>query len=113
MFGMGGMNPKQMEKMMKQLGMDVVTIDADEVVIKSGSQRIIISNPSVQKIKVQGKETFQISGDVSEQAEEKEKFSEADVKMVAEQAKCPETKARKALEENNGDIAEAILSLQN
>ena len=103
-------NPRQMEKMMKQMGMSQVPIDADEVIIKkSDGSEIVITSPDVQKIKMMGQESFQITGNIEERSGTK--FSPEDVKMVAEQAGVSEEEAVKALEEF-GDIAEAILHLK-
>lgn len=109
--GLGGLNPKKMQAMMKQFGMSQEDINASRVIIeKSDKSKIIIENPSVAKMNVQGNEMFQISGDVKEESSEP-KTSEADVKTVMEKTKVSETKARKALEETDGDLAEAILKL--
>ncbi len=109
---MPGMNPKQMKNMMKQMGMQMVEIDAIEVVIKCADKEIVISNPQVSKVKAMGNETFQIVGDVSERSPETEKFTSEDVKMVAEQGEVSEDKARAVLEETDGDIAEAIMKVK-
>jgi len=109
---MPGMNPKQMKSMMKQMGMQMVEIDAIEVVIKCADKEIVISNPQVSKVKAMGNETFQIVGDVSERSPETEKFTDDDVKMVAEQGGVSEDDARTALEETDGDIAEAIMKVK-
>ncbi len=109
---MPGMNPKQMKNMMKQMGMQMTEIEASEVVIKCSDKEIVILNPQVSKVKAMGNETFQIVGDVSERSLEVEKFTSEDVKMVAEQGEVSEDAARKALEDTDGDIAEAILKVQ-
>ena len=105
--GLGGMNPKKMQAMMKQLGIKQEEIDAQRVVIERDSGNIIIENPSVSKVEMQGRETWQISGDTKE---EESGVSEGDVKLVAEKTGKSEEDARKALEETE-DIAEAILKL--
>ena len=92
---------------MKKMGIKQEEIEADEVIIKSSSGKIIISNPSVMKMTMAGRESFEITGDVSE-----EKLADEDVKTVAEQAGVDEDKAKEALEKSNGDLAEAILSLK-
>jgi len=103
-------NPRQMEKMMKQMGMSQVPIEADEVIIrKSDGSEIVITSPDVQKIKMMGQESFQITGNIEERSGDN--FSHDDVRMVAEQAGVSEEEATKALEEF-GDIAEAILHLK-
>ena len=103
-------DPKQMEKMMKQMGVNVEKIEAEEVIIKSGSKEIVISNPDISKIKMGGQETFEIVGNVSERA--REKFSEEDVRTVCAQTGVSESEARAALEETGGDLAEAIMKLK-
>lgn len=105
----GGIDPKKMNAMMKQMGIAQEEIDAKRVIIECEDKNIIIENPSVMKIKMQGQENFQISGDITE--ETKEDSATEDIKTVAEKTGCSEEEARKALEENNGDLAEAILSL--
>ena len=80
--GLGKINPKQMQNMMRQMGISQEDIDADRVIIEKSDGKIIIENPSIQKIKMNGQESFQISGDIRE--ESAEKFSEDDVKLVAE-----------------------------
>ncbi|VVB82157.1 Nascent polypeptide-associated complex protein [uncultured archaeon] len=102
-----GINPKQMQAVMKQMGMSQTEIDALRVIIeKSDGNKIVINNPSVVKIKMQGQESFQISGDVAEEVG----FSEEDIKVIMEKTDCSEKEAKKALEET-GDLAEAILRL--
>ena len=71
-----GLNPKNMEKMMKQMGIKQEDIDADEVIIKSSEGNLVIKNPKVTKINMQGHETFQISGDVHEE------MNEEDIKTI-------------------------------
>lgn len=104
-----GLNPKKMQAVMKQMGISQEDIDSSKVIIeKSEGGRIIIKNPSVIKINMQGQESFQVVGDVSEESEEK--ILEEDIKTVMEKTKCSEEKARKTLEKT-GDLAEAILEL--
>ena len=114
---MFNMNAKQMEKMMKQMGIKQEQIDAEEVIIKTAGGEIVISSPQVVKVNVGGQETFQISGEIAERekstepAEPKEKFSEEDAKLVAQQSGASLEDARAALEET-GDIAGAIMKLK-
>lgn len=108
-----GVNPRQMQQMMRQMGMSQTELEAEQVVIKlkSGKQ-LVFENPNVQQIKMQGQETFQLMGTYSELEEKAQiTISEDDVEMVAEQANVSKDKAKEALENNNGDIAEAIVSL--
>ena len=108
--GLGGLNPKKMQAMMKQLGMAQEEIDASKVIIeKPDNTKIIIENPSVTKINVQGQENFQISGDIKEEGEHG--ISEEDIKTVIEKTNSTEEEAKKALKNSGGDLAEAILKL--
>ena len=59
-------NPKQLEKAMKQMGVKSEDIPADEVIIRSAGKEIVISNPTVTKVNMMGQDSFQISGSVSE-----------------------------------------------
>mgnify|MGYP001612702144 CR=1 FL=1 len=71
------------------------------------SGKKVIQNPSIQKVKMHGQESFQISGDDSESSAG---FTEEDIKLVAEKTGKTEEKAKIALEETK-DIAEAIIKL--
>jgi nascent polypeptide-associated complex subunit alpha len=103
------LNPKQMEKMAKQLGMKMESIDAEQVIIKlQAGGEIVIDNPQVSKINMMGQDTFQVTGDVTEKDEEGE---EDDVEIVSEKAGVSHDEARRVLDETN-DIAEAILRLK-
>lgn len=102
-------NPKQMEKAMRQLGMKTENIDASEVIIRLNSGgELAVLNPSVQKIVMGGQESLQITGEITER---KAGISPEDVAIVAEKAGVSQDAAQKALEETSGDIAEAILKL--
>jgi nascent polypeptide-associated complex subunit alpha len=105
----GGLDPKKMQAMMRQMGIKQEELDASKVTIKKrDGSKIIIENPSVTKITMQGNESFQISGDISEQ---EEGISEEDIKTVMEKTGSDFKEAKKALENADGDLAEAILSL--
>jgi nascent polypeptide-associated complex subunit alpha len=109
--GRGGMNPKKMQGMMKQLGIEMSDIDnAEQVIIKTTDGDIIIDNPSISIMRAQGVDTYQINGDVRT-APKALVILDEDVRLVCEQTGASEEEARKALEENNGDLAEAILAL--
>ncbi len=107
------MNPKQMEKMMKQMGIKSENIDAQDVVIRCADKEMIITNPSIQKVNMMGQVSFQISGEVSERAidEDAPKYTDDDIQMVMDQTNCEKNEAIDALKETDGDIAEAILIL--
>lgn len=102
------LNPKQIEKAMKRMGVQSQEIEAEEVVIKTKDKDIVISNPSVARVNMMGQDSFQVSGEVSERSRG---VSPEDVQMVMDQTGASEEDARKALEET-GDLAESILKLK-
>lgn len=108
-----GINPRKMQQMMKQMGIQQVEIPATEVIIKTETKEIRIVNPSVSKVNMMGQETFQISGEIQEQElSTAPEISAEDIKTVMEQAEVDEKTAWAAIEEAKGDLAEAIISLQ-
>jgi|SRR3989344_229009 len=104
----GGMDPKKMQSVMKQMGISQEEISADRVIIEKEGENIIINNPHIVKIKMQGQESFQISGDVSV---EEVGVSEEDIKLVMEKTGKSENEVREALEKSDGDLTEAIMEL--
>ena len=101
------LNPRKMQEAMKQMGMSQEDIDASKVIIeKKDGKRIIITNPFVAKIKIQGQESFQISGEVNEEIS----ISEQDIKTVMEKTGHNKEDSKRALEKTQ-DLAEAILEL--
>lgn len=130
MGGRGGMNPKKLNQMMRQLGIEVEDIDdVEEVVIRTADREIVFRDAAVSKMVAQGQTTWQLTGTPEERARgagpaggaasaapaaaepEGPKFTEDDVRLVAENAKVPLDKARAALEAADGEPAEAILKL--
>ncbi|MEK6817543.1 MAG: nascent polypeptide-associated complex protein [Nanoarchaeota archaeon] len=106
----GGIDPKKMQAMMKQMGISQKEIPASKVIIeKTDGSKIIIENPSVMQVKMQGQESFQISGEIKEETAKVE-ISEDDIKAVVEKTGVSKKKARETLEKT-GDLAEAILEL--
>lgn len=106
--GLGGMDPKKMNAMMKQLGIKQEEIEATRVIIEKEGGRIIINNPGVQKIVMQGQESWQITGEATE---EEIGIKEADVLLVMEKTGKNKEDSMTALKEADGDIAEAIMKL--
>ncbi len=118
-----GLNPRKMQQMMKQLGIQQVDIPATEVIIRGEEKDLVIRNPSVAKVNMMGQETFQITGEVEERAREEERgaakeeiseedISEDDIKTVMEQAGVDRKTAERALAETQGDLAEAIVKVK-
>jgi len=108
---MFNMDPKKMQQAMKQMGIAQEDVNAKRVIIEKEDSNIVIENPSVTKIKVQGQESFQISGDVREESSTQEvQISEEDIKTVVEKTGKDEETVKKTLEKTK-DLAEAILEL--
>lgn len=105
------MNPKQLKKMAKKMGMKMDQITAEEVVIRTPDKEIVIENPQVSKVKMMGQETWQITGEETERVRGSETTKE-DVKTVMDQTGASEEEARKALDEADGNLAAAILKLK-
>jgi len=104
---MPNMDPKQMERLMRQMGINSKQVPATRVVIELEGQKLIISQPQVTEITAQGQKSYQISGNVSTESV----LSEEDVKMIMEQTGASHDVAVDALNKANGNIAEAILAL--
>jgi nascent polypeptide-associated complex subunit alpha len=103
-----GMNPKMVKQAMKKMGMKQEDIPATEVIIKTQAGDLLIRNPQVAKITMAGEESFQITG----QVERTQVVNEGDIETVMTQAQCSREQAHAALEKSDGDLAEAILNLQ-
>ncbi len=107
--GMGGMDPKQMQRMLKQLGIKSEEVDAKKVIIELEGKSIAILEPQITVMEVQGKRIYTVTG---EEKVEVKSFSEEDIELVSKQANVSKEKALAALKKNDGDIAEAIMELK-
>ena len=107
----GRINPRQMNQMMKRLGINVKEIEnVEKVIIQTGDKEYVFENAEVTIMDAQGQKTYQITGN-PKIIDRKEEIKEEDIKLVIEQTGKSEEEAIKALEETNGDIAEAIMKL--
>jgi len=106
----GGINPKQMQGMMKKMGIAQTEIRAHRVVIECEDKNIIIEEPSVIKVSMQGQVSYQISG--QEREESIEQFNEEDIKMVMEKTEKSRQEVVDCLDKNEGDIASTIMELK-
>ncbi len=109
----------ELKKQFKRLGLkvDVEEVKAVKIVIEDeeGRELVMESPASVILVKLPTKDYMvQAIGklEVRSVTREETAFSEDDVRLVAEQAGVSLEEARKALEETGGDIAAAILLLQ-
>ena len=110
----GGLNPRQMKQMMRRMGIRTEEIDANTVTIHGSEREIIIEDPEVMKMVVQGREIFNITGGRIREREVEAaiEIEEDDVEIVSRQANVSKEEARNALEESKGDIAAAIMRLK-
>ena len=121
---MGGKRPlspreaKRMQARMRQVELDGV----EEVVIRFADKETVIYNPTVVKAFIPGmieSDTFQVVGEGidrprgSDTSESKKvTFSDTDVELVMNQTGVSKEEAEKALDEENGDLAGAIVRLK-
>jgi nascent polypeptide-associated complex subunit alpha len=109
--GMRGVNPKAVDKMMKQMGIDSTEIEnVEQVIIRTADTDIIFDDASVTKVDAPGMTSYQIVGTPQEKPRETV-IPEEDVALVAEQTGKPIDEARAILKETGGDLAEAIMKL--
>ncbi len=101
------------------MGLNMAAVDGvEDVVIRTASKEIVITEPEVSILEVQGQKIYQITGgQVSERAPERKapatSVAEEDIRLVADQTGKSLEAAKKALEESGGDLAKAILLLQS
>jgi nascent polypeptide-associated complex subunit alpha len=109
-----GMNPKQlkqMQKAMKQMGMDMKDVKGvSEVIIKFKDKELLIINPKVNVTDFMGQQTYQITGKANEKKIEVElEIPEDDIELVSAQTGASKDEVIKVLKETQGDLAEAII----
>ncbi len=102
-------------RMLERMGLDMTQIpDVKEVIIRTSSKDLVIREANVSEINAKGMRVFQVMGSEVEEIErEQPKFTEEDVLLVAQQAGVSKERASVALEESNGDLAQAILQLSS
>lgn len=103
-----------MQQMMKKMGISQDEIDASEVIIKLSDRKLVFREPQVSKVDMMGQETYQIVGEPEEEPLEEDnlEISDEDVQTVIDQTGVNKEKALSAIQEADGDLAEAILKLQ-
>ena len=106
-----GMNPRQMNQMMKKLGINVKEIpNVEKVIILTEKKEYVFSEAEVTVMDAQGQKTYQIVGNPSVANREKE-LPEEDINLIVEQTGVSKDEAKNMLKETDGDIAEAIMRL--
>jgi nascent polypeptide-associated complex subunit alpha len=107
------MDPRMVKQAMKRMGIQQHEVDATEVIIRCPDKEIYIRNPEVSRINMMGQETFQVAGEIEEREISTDPdINDEDVKTVVEQTGVSEELARKTIKECKGDLAEAILKLE-
>lgn len=108
------MNPRQMAKMMKQMGIQQQEIeDAQRVEIICAERKIVIEPAQVSKVNMMGQMTWQVLGEAREESlDTSVEISDEDVQTVVDQVGCSAEDARAAIEAADGDLAAAIMKLQ-
>lgn len=125
---MARMDSRNARRMMQRMGMQMQELGGvTRVIIQSPGKEIVIEQPTVTSINVQGQKMYQIAGGratervpqvvsnqgVSPVVEKPQlQVPEEDVLLVAQQAKVSMEKARETLIKCDGDLARAILMLQ-
>ena len=115
------LSSRELKRIMGKFGVNTKEVeDVKEVVLKTSTKEIIIQNPMVTLLEVQGQKIFQVFGEKVEEKtlseelkplEGDEKISDEDVLLVAQQANVDFEEAKAALKECKGDLAQAILML--
>jgi nascent polypeptide-associated complex subunit alpha len=114
----GAPQGRDAKRMMQKMGMKIDEIDGvTEVLIRTVTREIIIEEPVVTSVVVQGQRMYQITGgSAHERAPSAEaaqpEVPEEDVNLVATQTGKTVDEAKVALKESGGDLAEAILRLK-
>lgn len=119
--GGGGLNPRKMQQMMEQMGIEMDELDAESVVISlADGTELVFDDADVTKMEARGQETYQIVGEPiprdgsngPESASDDESIPADDVELVMDRTGVDEETARDALMETDGDIATAISRLE-
>jgi len=105
-----GMNAAKMQGMMKKMGISQTQLPVRRVIFEMDDSNLVIENPAVIKIMMQGQESYQVTGEAVE--ESAESFSDEDVEMVKDKTGKSDEEVRAALGESEGDIASAIIELK-
>ncbi|MDD2532769.1 MAG: nascent polypeptide-associated complex protein [Candidatus Methanomethylophilaceae archaeon] len=111
-----GMNPRQMQQAMRKMGIKNESMKGvTQVIIRTADREYVFDSPDVNIMTVQGQKTYQLTGEPAErplgETAAAPGMPEEDIELVMSQTGCGRDAAIKALEENNGQPAEAILQI--
>ncbi len=108
-----GMNPRQMQQAMKKMGIRQESLEATQVIIRLPDRDLIFDQPEVAQVNMMGQNTYQIVGEPREELLSMQvDISDDDVQTVIDQTGVSKEVAYQAIEDAKGDLAEAILALQ-
>ncbi|MEM4663116.1 MAG: nascent polypeptide-associated complex protein [Candidatus Diapherotrites archaeon] len=109
---MFGMSPAQMRRLMKDISMQ--EIEASKVIIESKDKRIVIENPKITAMQIQGQKTYTVLGKerIEEISKGSSEPSEEDIELVKEKTGKSREEVIKALKDSQNDLALAIKKLQ-
>jgi nascent polypeptide-associated complex subunit alpha len=133
--GGGGFDPRKLQQMMSQMGIDLEEIDAEEVVIRTADEELVFTDAEVQRMDAQGQSTYQIVGSPTSRPRDDGEAAaieadvevepdpdpgsggdadipESDVQIVAQRTGVSEADARAALVAEDGDLAAAVSRLE-
>src|SRR6266702_3206391 len=106
-------NPREANRMMQRMGMQVKQVDdVTRVVIESASKKIIIDEPEVSVVTLQGQTVYQVGGGRAREEGANSPTVQDDAKLVATQAGVSVEEAANALKQSGGDLAQAIILLK-
>ena len=122
MLGGGGLDPNKMQQMMKQMGIEIDDIDAEEVIIRTPDEELVFTDAEVQRMDAKGQQTYNVVGSPETRertdsggetdGESDDGIPQEDIEMVVDATGVSEDEAREALEATDGMPAEAISHLQ-
>ena len=118
--GMRGVNPRQMQRTMRSMGIKQTNIEnVVEVIIRTRDQDIVLSPAEVVCIDMKGSKSYQVSGVETIMAAGSAGsysgpvFPAEDIELVMSQTNCDRETAISALEACDGQPAEAIIKLMS
>jgi nascent polypeptide-associated complex subunit alpha len=125
----GPRNERQMQQMMRRLGMTTMPVDGvEEVIIRTPDREHVFKRPEVTVLTIQGIQTYQVVGTPEIRPRSAGAVPpgptparsappppagppEEDIQLVMEQAQVERKEAIEALQEAHGAPAEAILQI--
>ncbi len=109
---------REVSRLMQRLGIKVKGLEGvKRVVVELEDKNLIVKSPFVSMVSYGKVKVLQVEGEIVEEEKKEEieeiKVSEEDIKLVAEKAGVNLETARRALIEEKGDLASAIIKLRS